>query len=96
MPEASPGSIGASAPDEQRGEKRADEMHAGGRTIALGRLLEEPPDLRTGEPLERTRARAPREHIWSRRHVAVISAHSSAVLESIQIGDSSRANTLRI
>src|SRR4030095_1797253 len=48
---------------EQRGEKRADEMHASGRTIVLGRSLEEAPDLRTGEPLERTRARTPREHI---------------------------------
>ncbi len=50
---------------QQRGEKRADQVHPPRLAVSLWRSFEEPTDLRTGEPLKGAGARAPREQVCS-------------------------------
>ena len=95
IPEPSPGSIGASKPTS------SDAAYEDTRWIrvvdryAAGSSLK---NLRICGPVNRSNAREP-VSIASRSGpptAAVISAHSAAVLESIQIGDSGRTKTPRI
>ena len=53
MPAPSPGSIAACRPAIKRREERTDEVDATGSCEPFGILLQELPDLRAGEPLER-------------------------------------------
>ena len=61
MPDPSPGSSGAWRADQQRREKRADEVDAIGRGVRRRFALRELSDLRGGEALERARPGALRQ-----------------------------------